>query len=557
MIAMALMRLSSGLTLSPRDDYSEFTSSSKVSLCPITYDDLSPLSKRAFARRKVIEEIIGTEESFISAMKMLSGIYLATLIDKGNNGIPLRLIHDYVDILIISHEEFLDELRNLYSISFRNYIRPFDSPDFDSRAQQLLSCSSPMMAALVAELINKKAISVYIYQEYNSIHDLVLKLMDSKEDDPDIGKTLTRSYQTFLEASQDGIDRMDLSFVSLISKPIARIPKYKLFLESLSKLTPLDEDEDCHRLIQDSIVQVDYSIKEVNRYGLQEKTKAQLLFENLSFPPNLLKFPVEYLGLPLLIGALHITWIGRDRQILNHLFGSFLFKTHIILATITKGNKYEVKFLIPLAVSRAVDSNDFNGGIYSSYENSFKLAFENDYKLFELLVICHDEFETSIWREKLEILTNVVNGPYKFDYSSSKFNEEQGTSSSTIIPPSIQSCDAKLDKMASTFRRYLHHDTVFSNCYFRELIFLKVEDDHTVRFKSENIVVIREVERCKIESQLEDLWSDELISNGLLDRRKKSTRRHRFKSTDNSGSLRVSLMRKTSMLGDALKSMKW
>lgn len=614
MVAVALMgdsgnsdlvsRLSPPITEFP---LSEFTNSSHLSPATLGYQLLSPLSKRAFARRKVIEEIIHTEETFISSLKMLSGIYLATLIEKGNNGIPLRLIHDYVDIMIASHEEFLDKLQNLYSISFRQWIDPFpDSPDFDDKVKQLISCSSPLMGALVAELISKKLISVYVYQEYNTVQELVFKLMNAKENDPDIGRTLTKSFQRFLEASQTTGVRMDLSFMSLISQPVSRLGKYKLFLDALLKLTPLEEDVSCYKKIEDCIVQTDYCIKEVNRYGLQEKNKANILFSSLCFPPGLLKFPVEYLGLPLVNGAIYTCWvINREQQVQGQLFATFLFKTHVIFAQLIKPNRYEVKFLVPLAVSKIVDVNDSKGGIYTNFEQSFKLLFEHDYKVYELLLLFNDLTETGIWREKFDILTNVINGPYQFDYSSSRANEEKGTYSSTMIPMLILAYDAKVDivgephSIRGKFHGIYQSLDIMDISYFREVISIKVEfcDESrsssrpsSMRFRNRfetktQLVHLKQSERGKIEAQMENLWSDELVSKGVLDRRSKSTRRRRLAHSDsyrkgiestqsskrkgldhptreqhrvgtiNKPTSRFSLMRKTSIVfGDAFKS---
>lgn len=614
LVALALMQISTSTFNKVTPSITEYTNSSKLSPQVLEYQDLSPSSKREFSRRKIIEEILETEESYISSLRILSGFYLAMLIEKGNNGVPLRLTHDYVDILIQSHESFRDQLQHLYSLSSRNSFIdyfPSISEEFDSKTKSLCSRSSPMMAALVAELISKRLISVYIYQEYNSIYDLVLKLMQSKEDDPDIGKTLTMGYQNFLETSGTIGMRMDLSFVSLISKPISRISKYKLFLETLKKMTPIEDDQMAHRSIQDSIIQTEYCLMEVNRYGLQEKNMAKKLFESLVFPSNLLQFPVEYLGFPVLKGALYSAWVGKDSQIQCQLLGVFLFKTHIILANVVRPNRYEVKFLIPLSVSKIVESNDPHGGIHTNYEYCFKLVFEHKYQLFELLLLSTDSHESTVWREKLHIMTDFINGPYQFDYSSSKFNEEQGTHSSCIIPSPFRAFDTKLDKVMRPFitttstgsiRRHLHRRYLESdysnigandNCYFCQVFPIDVElicdavIDNALNYASNNypksphkppVIHLKDLDKSRIENQLEDIWSDELVSNGFLSRRAKSTPSRAHSRTKRSSARefgqttpkdedlhaqlnkdttkkRVSLMRKTSIVfGDALKS---
>lgn len=194
-IQFAIQKLSSELRTGDLSGIldSEYTISSKLTPCAMNYDEFSPSSKYAYHRQKVIEEIIETEDSYISSLKMLSGIYLDSLISRGHDGIPIRLIHDYIDMLILNHQSFLTDLRTLFYISNKeNVIQSFVSPIFKSKAQDMISCSSSLMAALVSQLISKKAVSLYIYQEFSSLHDLVLKLMSAKEFDPDFGSTLTK-----------------------------------------------------------------------------------------------------------------------------------------------------------------------------------------------------------------------------------------------------------------------------------------------------------------------------------------------------------------------------
>jgi len=172
---------------------SEYTSSSKITPCALKYDEFSANTKIAYHRMKAIEELMETEESYISSMKMLTDIYLESLITKGSDGIPIRLIHDYIGVLISNHQSFLYELRSLFFTSYKNNSNfNVDSPCQWLKSQDYIEPSSTLMSSLVSELISKKAISVYFYQELTSAHSMVLKLMSAKESDPEFGLTLTR-----------------------------------------------------------------------------------------------------------------------------------------------------------------------------------------------------------------------------------------------------------------------------------------------------------------------------------------------------------------------------
>lgn len=307
-------------------------------------------------------------------------------------------------------------------------------------------------------------------------------------------------------------------------------------METLLKLTPISEDPLCHSKIEESLHSIDDQIRQVNRYGCQEKFKANLLFESLAFAPKTLNFPVEYLGNPILLGSLHCIWVGRDRQVQSQNFGAFLFKTHLVLAQVMKFNRFEVKFLIPLSICKVVDSSDCLGGLFTQYQHSFKLIFEHRYTMIELMCLQNDSLESQVWKDKLSLLINYVNGPYEFDYSSSNSNEELGTYCSLILPPFIQPFDAKLNKLKSI--RLKNQKSIFTQCYFSDIIPIKVEhvsinDDRGQVYKTitkfENIegtlIHLKETERARIEYLLQDLWSDELVSNAILTRRKQSTKK--------------------------------
>jgi len=347
----------------------------------------------------------------------------------------------------------------------------------------------------------------------------------------------------FLEASQGSENRMDLSFSSLIQKPISRISKYKLFLDTLLKLTPVSEDPSSHFQIRECVNKIDEQIREVNRYGMQEKYKCNLLFQNLIFSPKTLKFPVEYLGLPILSASLDCVWVGKDRQVQYQVFGAFLFKTHLILANVSKENKFEVKFLIPLSICKIHEPNaeSILGGLYTNYDESFKLIFEYNFTLVEILCLQYDLLEKEVWMNKLDILINHVNGPYKFDYSSSKLNEELGIKCSTILPSNILPFDAKLDHFKS-IKLKKKNDNIILNCYFSDIIPLKIETiaisnnennnfyyhrSKSLRLANKSIdgfhIQLKLIERSRIEYLLQDLWSDELLSVELMNRRLENT----------------------------------
>lgn len=559
-IKFALLKLSSsnlnspksGLSMTVTNDspHEQFTSSSKLSPCIIPFEQYPPHIKRSFIRQRIIEEIVDTEESYISSLYMLSDVYLKSIILKGNDGIPIKQLNQYVNNLVKCHFDFLIELKQLIN--------------FQSSASTALPPNSPQTAGRVADLISKRAINKFFYEQFFTLHDLVFKLINSKESDPELGLSLTKGFQTVLEAASSS-NGMDLSLNSLMCKPIARISKYKLFLETLLKSTPKIDDNIANDIIQKSIIKIDNQISEINRFGLQEKLKANVLFNSLKFQSQIkLNFPVEYLGMPILLGSLFGVYInGKDRTAVNEVYGCFLFKTHLILTNVSKYNKFDVKFLIPLSICQiySTDSNldvDLNdGGIYTRFKNSFKLKFENNFKLFEILLISIDKFEYDIWFEKLNLLINFINGPYKLDYSISKINKDFNLNFNiSIIKPNLMQCfDIKLSNNSILLSK-----EVLKACYFNEIIPIRIainyedgmdsynslkgseQDGTDFNIDGERVILINEVERSRIEYLLQSLWSDELLSKNLLVRREQSVSKSKSKR---SSSFRFTFKRKS------------
>lgn len=195
-LQFALQQISSELQTSERSVFanSEYTSSSKLAPCAVRYQDFSPATKNAYHRKRAIEEIVETEEAYISSLKMLSGIYLDSLITQGSDGVPIRLLHFYIDVLISNHQSFLKDLNILFHFKTNSTTKyDFGSPGDRSKTESFLSSSSSLMAALVSQIMAQSAISLFLYQELSSIHDLVLTLMASRESDTEF-TALTRVW---------------------------------------------------------------------------------------------------------------------------------------------------------------------------------------------------------------------------------------------------------------------------------------------------------------------------------------------------------------------------
>lgn len=77
--------------------------------------------------------------------------------------------------------------------------------------------------------------------------------------------------------------------------------------------------------------------------------------------------PVRLLGHVILCGTLHVTWQSKRENIPHEYMACVLFKSYLILATVTKHDSYKVKFAIPLAAAHIEGVNQGKGGSTCKY----------------------------------------------------------------------------------------------------------------------------------------------------------------------------------------------
>ncbi|ODV96795.1 hypothetical protein PACTADRAFT_79233 [Pachysolen tannophilus NRRL Y-2460] len=580
---------------SPVSNYSYSTITSPVLSDHYVYSE-NIVSKRAYQRQKLIEELIETEENYLDSLILLSTSYIKPLLAANEKSVcsPMVYGEKYVEILIENHSSFLDQLKTLFtnaakttksyyghdggitSSQLRFVSNLLNSPSLilspgsaasnttsskEEENRRYISTSDPLITKKFSDLIVKNAVCTYIYEEYCLIYDQVLELLGPSNENKNVFTDdkldcWADGCARFIESAQIAGQKMDLSFISLFQKPIARIPKYKLLLDSLLKTIIPEEDQQTYNAVslnlEDLKRQLDQLNSNVNsRQVVIKKTNLLFNFLNSCDANNLAlnqrfrenneqdhrHFPFHIFGNVILCGGLECIWVVSNKAIESQYLGCFLFKSHLILSTCSKANSWEIKFIIPLAGCKIVPYAKSNGdGLTSNYEFSFKLVFEDRYSLYEVAFFAVNERETTEWITQLDILINYVNGPYKFDYSFSDWQKD--IRSMTKYPNNLIPVDVSLDKLVSSKIGSFRNN--FNNCYFEELIPIRIQhfstlkyyedDNDTWRDKEEvntvpvfncvsHMVKIKSSERLAVELKLENIWSKEELPFLLSERK--------------------------------------
>ncbi|CAH6719827.1 hypothetical protein CLIB1444_02S17392 [[Candida] jaroonii] len=482
----------SPLILSPNDIIS-----ASETISPHLKESYSPstptINQKGFKNYKLVEELYSSEKSYINSLHLLQKYYLSPLLDSTRSacGVPLYIMSENVDSIIIDHERFCGMLGK--------QLDTYDSGDVD------------YMNRKIGELVQILVENHYRYIEYCDVYEDVLSLSKLHEDDTGVNNTWTNGWNHYLEATQPPARKLDLSFMSLVQKPTARYGKYRLFLEALLQST--FKDFNCvDENLTTALIKVKSKLEliDFDASVLKKIDEADLLVDLIDF--NGCGFARQFFGKSILIGSLVVAWIEIDR-LKAITVAVILFKSHLVLCDVTRGNKkYPIIFIIPLSKSMLVEDNkDSDGGIFSSYPYGLKILFEIGKAQYEILLAAISKQEFQIWKDTLKTLINVVNGPYKLDFSMN----EMGMNLIHRKPLRISPFNVSLVGMKKSS----------NDCYFQRPISIKIYNS-IYNATNQNLIAeywninqpqdfdesleLTRYDRIKAEKKVSLIWSQEI-----------------------------------------------
>ncbi|KAJ8102293.1 hypothetical protein POJ06DRAFT_280794 [Lipomyces tetrasporus] len=434
----------------------------------IGIDFTSTESLRAQRRRMCIEEFISTEQSYLSGLRLLVNTYLATLESCDKKYLDVSAdIRDSANALIEFHQDIISSIYASYptlyapstaytesaisdfgitrkeqpdvSVFEKEIISAFNGGQESSKwtwTRPNISVSSPMVAATIAQLIQKKVSDLVIYEQYCLNYNNVIHILkDYRESKSKPLRNWSRGCENAALATQSESRRADLSLDALATNPTIRVMKYRLLIQELCKHTSPEDSTEAHGTLVSTLASVKESLKRLNSEFGAERSRATSseLWKRLEFeqPPA---FEAQYLGRASLCGALHVAWIGKDSSSRSHYLGAFLFKSYLVLAHCQKSDKYPVKFLIPLCSSYLQPTG--NGvGMQTTSQRSWKLMFECDFAVYEILLTAISAAEKETWQDQLLALICANNGAesYLWDFEASR-RKASGHGPTALVP---------------------------------------------------------------------------------------------------------------------------
>lgn len=395
--------------------------------------------ERSLQRRRILEELISTEESYIGDVRFLMNVYVTILVSLPTmpSGLRSSINRNLTDIIEL-HEELLGELHRAvpYSEYTQLSLRPHSKPhvhghnrirSLDVVPENNASMSwletvpgmvaEPSVVADVAQIFTKKMNRFFVYEEYGSKYEMMMKDIASAHRTMPQWELYQKGLETLASslgpANKHGVkSKKSLTIGDLLVKPMQRVCKYPLLFSELLKYTPVVDSPYAHMEIDNALVRLREATSQVNRATDDARVKVVLektwlLQDRLVFPDSELdaasKNRIRSFGHIELCGALHACWQTRD-GIHGQYMVALLYKNWLCLASASRADQiYTLQACIPTSNIKVEPVDNGRGLQCHTAPFSWKIVFECDCQLYEMMLTACTPKEEHEWRSRLEV----------------------------------------------------------------------------------------------------------------------------------------------------------
>lgn len=389
---------------------------------------------RCLQRRRVLEEIISTEESYVADVRFLMNVYTTLLASIPTISMSLRasITRNLTEIVEL-HEELLGDLHRVVPHSeytqndFGNRnpnpghkrwhsldVVPDKNQDLTWYQRVPGLAAEPSVAADVAKVFGRKMHRFFAYEEYGAKYELMVKDVASTS------RTMPQweMYQKGLEAlarslasmnSQNDHTKKGLTVGDLLIKPVQRVTRYPLLFSELLRQTPVIDCPESHVEIERVYIRLRETTTAINQATDDPRMKLTiektwLLQDRVIFPgqtDSASKNAIRSLGHIHLCGVLHCSWQTKD-SVQGEYMICLLFRDCLLLASASKnGQVYMVQAGISLAEARIEEVDNGKGLQCHTAPFSWKLVFESDHQLYEIILSACTPKEELEWRSHI------------------------------------------------------------------------------------------------------------------------------------------------------------
>ncbi|KAH7326485.1 hypothetical protein B0I35DRAFT_136518 [Stachybotrys elegans] len=396
--------------------------------------------ERSLQRRRILEELIDTEEGYIGDIRFLMSVYVTIMASLPTSSAGLRSsINRNLTEIIQLHEEILGDLHRVVPASEYTQAdvlplmtaprqsghRRWSSVDAvreHARATGWLQgvpgmVSEPQVSAEVSKIFARKMNRFFIYKEYGARYEIMMKDVSVARQVIPEWESYQKGLETLASASgsakdSEGRARKALTISDLLVKPVQRICKYPLLFSELLKYTPVSDCPNSHMEIDSTLIRLREVTAEINRATDDTRMKAVLektwlLQDRLAFPSRKLdaasKNQIRSFGQVRLCGALHVCWQSKS-AITGQYMICLLYRGILCLASAGKVDPvYTIQACINLHRTKVEDIDNGRGLQCHTAPFSWKLVFECNYQLYEIILTACTAKEEMEWRTRLSL----------------------------------------------------------------------------------------------------------------------------------------------------------
>lgn len=451
-------------TISPHIPDSQITNTPTTItdiVSPQPYCSYSPQDQTRIAIQKnlklAMEEIKRTESQYLSNLKTLKRDYFEKLIEDINLEVPvpIKIVYNILAELIQYHDKMTKLFERVDDINILKQCEDY--------------CS----------IIAENGINLFWYKWYCSQHQIIQELYHEFSQQSDGLKSQSNwrqfvfriwftGWQKFFESQQGVGLKKDFSLMSLLQRPIDRITKYRLFVETICK--------NCTKLghettnIQISFARICNQLNQINR-NTEDRGIHKDLFELIDFNTityHEMQIDFQFFGIPYLFGTCWAVYV-ENKVPKGHNLPILLFKSHLILIEYcgySKRRKFEPKFVIPVIKCHLdLESTTSSYGLHTTYPHCLKLLFEIGLCNYELLLCWLTKSDYDIWCEELTVIVCFVNGSHVLP----KPTTTETTQYLYKLPTSLSPYDINTNFDSFTILQ--------GNCYFKQCLLIKIVID--------------------------------------------------------------------------------
>ncbi|KAL9045639.1 MAG: hypothetical protein Q9214_001349 [Letrouitia sp. 1 TL-2023] len=368
-----------------------------------------PALRRADQRRRTLEELVCSEESYIADLKILLNVNIFghrtdqfslthceqayfTLLASSSNVSQriLAQIHQNVSDILFLHEDILYQMKQVMSgseIASSNGAKSretnvrrssFERPGVAPTAPNLVQTTrmsqetsrkaelnrirpsvEPREVAGIARIFGRMMGRFFIYEEYGAKYELMLRDMTVTSKSITNWNAFERSIEALANSlassnTNDDNGRKGLTFEDLLIKPIQRICKYPLLFEDLHRNTLEKDDSEARAEVDRSLTRLREITRSINKATNDRQTQARIQrtwhLQDILILPDVSTAPLSLrvLGFATLCGVLYVVY-QSDGSTEGEYMLTVLFKSYLLFARMNAdSNHYDVVALISL-----------------------------------------------------------------------------------------------------------------------------------------------------------------------------------------------------------------